>query len=96
MIKQYEVALFAASCDKEEVNAEFAKSLDLNYPILSDPTAKTAEAYGVASPNRKFAKRQTFIIGKDGKILAIIDQVKTGSHGAQLVEELERLQVEKR
>ena len=86
-----DVALFAASCDKPEVNAKFAKSLELNYPILSDPEAKAASAYGVASPNRKFAQRKTFIIGKDGKIAAIIEKVKTGGAGDQLVEELGKL-----
>ena len=86
------MTLFAASCDDIEVNTKFAKSLDLDYPILSDPEGKAATAYGVASPNRKFAQRRTFIIGKDGKISAIIEKVNTGEAGTQLVEELAKLE----
>ncbi len=53
-IRAFEVAYFTASCDKEEVTAKFAKSLELDYPILSDPTYKTAQAYGMAKPPIKW------------------------------------------
>ena len=42
-------AYFTASCDPAEKNAEFAKSLELDYPILSDPGTEIAKAYGVVS-----------------------------------------------
>jgi peroxiredoxin Q/BCP len=37
-------ALFAASVDAPEANKQFAASLGLDYPILSDPTKETAKA----------------------------------------------------
>lgn len=94
-IREYEVAYFTASCDKEEVNAKFAKSLELDYPILSDPTRKTAEAYGLVVPPKKNAKRWTFYIGKDGTILAIDQKVKARNHGKSVVKRLEELGVAK-
>ncbi len=86
---------FTASCDKAEKNQQFAKSLKLDYPILSDPDKKVARAYGVVGPTRPLPRRWTFIIGPDGKILAIDKKVKTGFHGQDLAAELEKLNVAK-
>src|ERR1041385_8466192 len=79
MLKPLNVAYFTASVDDVETNKKFAQSLGLDYPILSDPTTETAKAYGVVSGDRKNATRTTFYIGKDGRILLIDDQVKTGT-----------------
>jgi hypothetical protein len=38
--------------------------------------------------------RWTFYVGKDGRIAAIEKKVTAGSHGAQVVETLERLKSE--
>ena len=40
-------AYFTASVDTPEENEKFAKSLDLDYPILSDPDKSVAKEYGV-------------------------------------------------
>ena len=96
MIKAYDVAYFTASCDTEETNKRFAQSLKLDYPILSDPTRKTALAYGVVEGDGVYPKRWTFYIGKNGKILAIDKQVKAGTHGAQVVKTLAELKLEKK
>lgn len=45
------------------------------------------------SGERKNAARQTFYIGKDGKILAIDDKVKTGTAGADIAAKLKELGV---
>ena len=65
-IRKFDVAYFTASCDTPEVNKKFAESLQLDYPILSDPTRETAKAYRVVSGEGKNAARWTFYIGKDG------------------------------
>ena len=67
-IRRYEVAYFAASVDSVEKNAEFAKSLALDYPILSDPEKSVASAYGVLNDSGEYARRWTFYINKEGKI----------------------------
>lgn len=95
-VRQYDVAYFTASVDTPEVNKKFAQSLNLDYPILSDPDKNTARAYGVVGPNRPVARRWTFYIGKDGKILHIDKKVKTASHGKDVAKELDQLGVEKK
>jgi peroxiredoxin Q/BCP len=95
-IKAYDVAYFTASTDTAEENTKFAKSLDLDYPILSDPTKATSKAYGVLNEMRGMAQRWTFYISKDGKIAAIDKEVKTMSHGKDIAGKLQDLGVTKR
>ncbi len=95
-MRKYQAAYFTASCDDAETNKRFAESLELDYPILSDPEARTAEAYGVLNPGRKTAQRWTFYIGQDGKVLAIDKQVKTASHGQDVGARLKELGVPQR
>ena len=76
------------------MNKKFAESLDLDYPILSDPSKETAKAYGVLTDDG-YADRWTFIIGKDGKLLDVIRNVSAKKHGADLAARLAELGVAK-
>jgi peroxiredoxin Q/BCP len=92
-IRKFDVAYFTASVDPAETNKKFAESLQVDYPILSDPGYGTARAYGVFNEERKFANRWTFYIGKDGKVLFIDATVKPASHGADIAAKLKELGV---
>lgn len=78
------------------MNKKFAESLNLDFPILSDPDKETAEEYGVLNKERGFANRWTFYIGKDGKILYIDKNVKAAEHGPDIAKKLAELGVEKK
>ena len=94
-MKEFGIAHFAASCDSVEDNKAFAKSLELDYPILSDPEKKVAKAYGILSP-RGLANRVTFIIDAEGKIAYVdgVDQkVNTETHGQDLAKKLKELKL---
>jgi peroxiredoxin Q/BCP len=95
-LKSFKVAYFTASVDDEKLNADFAKSLSLNYPILSDPSRKTAEAYGLLKAPGGVTNRYTVYVGKDGKILMIDKEVKPASTVTDIVANLEKLGVEKK
>jgi peroxiredoxin Q/BCP len=87
---------FTASVDPmdgEKGIKAFAESLGADYPILSDSSKDTAKAYGVVHEGRAVPERWTFYIGKDGRILDIDKQVKTGSHGADIAAKLKELGV---
>jgi peroxiredoxin Q/BCP len=86
-LKRMQVSYFAASVDPVSANTEFAKSLALSYPILSDPGKEVARAYGVLSPTG-YASRWTFYIGADGRILDIDKKVSAASHGGDIVAKL--------
>ena len=95
-LKKFNVAYFTASCDEAKVNTEFAKSLKLDYAILSDPGRKVAKAYGVVNESRKFPFRWTFYIGTDGKILHIDKNVSAASHGKDIAAKLKELGVKQK
>jgi peroxiredoxin Q/BCP len=95
-LKAFDVAYFTASADTAEKNAEFAKSVGADYPILSDPEGNVARAYGVTDAVKKFPSRWTFFIGKDGKLLHVDKSVKPATHAADVAAKLEELGVEKR
>ncbi len=88
------MAYFTASCDPhdgEKGNKAFAESLKLDYPILSDPEKKVAEAYGVVHEGRQLPERWTFYIDKDGVIKHIDQKVNARDHGKDVVKKLEEL-----
>ena len=93
-MRKFNVAYFTASCDTVKKNPDFAKSLQADYPILSDPGKKVARAYGVVTDKRSVPFRWTFYIGKDGKILKVDRKVKAAVDGATAATTLKALGVE--
>lgn len=92
-LRKFDVAYFTISCDKPEKNADFAKSLDVDYPILSDADGSVAKAYGVVGGLRPVPQRWTFFIGAGGKILHIDKAVKTATHADDVAAKLKELGV---
>ena len=92
-LRKYDVAYFMASVDPVSENKGFAEQEKADFPLLSDPTKKTAEAYGVLNP-KGMASRWTFYIGKDGRILAIDKAVKPATSAEDMVAKLGELKVE--
>lgn len=90
------ITYFTASTDDADTNKRFAESLELKYPILSDPEKKVAAAYGVLNPANGFARRWTFVIDDQGILRAIDTEVKAASHGTDLAARLHELGVPKK
>jgi peroxiredoxin Q/BCP len=90
------VAYFAVSVDSPDANQAFARSLGVDYPLLSDPSKNVAKAYGVVDEDQPFASRWTFFIGLDGRILYIDKQVSPATHGRTVAAKLAELGVPKR
>ena len=95
-IRAYDVAYFAASVDDAETNKKFAESLELDFPILSDPGKDIAKAYGVVTATRPVAHRWTFYISPDGKIAKIDKQIDTANAGADTAKQLAAMNVPKK
>jgi len=89
------VVYYAASSDDPETNKKFAASLELDYPILSDPGKSVAKAYGVIEGDEEYCARHTIYIGKDGKILFVDREVHPMSAGADVAARLEKLGLSK-
>ena len=91
-LRQFKVAYFGATVDRPEAIRRFAASMNIDFPILSDPTTTTARAYGVLGVSG-FPARRTFFIGTDGRILAIDTHVRTATHGTDIVAALTQLHI---
>ncbi len=89
-LKASRVAYFTASVDTPEKNADFAKSLDLDYPILSDPEKKAAEAFGVLS-EKGYANRWTFYVDKEGVIKEIDKKINNPQAGVDVAAKVKSL-----
>jgi peroxiredoxin Q/BCP len=101
------VNYFMVSVDTPEDNKAFAEKEHADFPMLSDPGRKVADAYGVLSPPSpaqpnapRLARRWTFYIGPDGKIL-LVDKVgaggaQTANAGATLLAHLKELGVKEK
>ena len=95
LIKKYQAKYFMASVDPiegEQGNKAFAEAHKADFPLLSDPTKKTAEAYGVLNA-RGSASRWTFYIGKDGRITYIDKAVKPATSAEDMAARLGELKV---
>jgi peroxiredoxin Q/BCP len=90
-LHELNAAYFTASVDTPEENKKFAESLDLDYPILSDPDRSVASAYGVIQGSAPVARRWTFYIDKEGIIKEIDREVKPDQAGADVAAKLKSL-----
>ena len=85
-----------ASVDDPDTNKKFAESTEADFTLLSDPSKKVANEYGVIQRGREFASRWTFYIGPDGKILDVNREVRPGTAGEDMAAKLAELGVKKK
>ena len=76
---------------------KFHDKYELNFPLLSDEDHAIIDKYGCWQLKKFMGKenmgtvRTTFIIGKDGRLVKIVDKFKTKSHHETLLEALDEL-----
>ena len=90
------MAYFGASVDTPEDNKRFAEELGLDFALLSDPGKQVATAYGVTGADRPLARRWTFYIGIDGKILHVETRVTPATAGQDVAAKLMELGIARR
>jgi len=88
------VVIIGASADPEKLLQSFRVKQRLNFLLLSDPTHKMIESYG-AWRTKKFMgrtykgiARSSVLIGPDGKIEGIWEEVKAKGHAAEVLARL--------
>ncbi len=63
-----ETEVIGISIDSPAANAEFAKQIGVNFPLLSDMSRKVSKEYGILNEEKQFANRTTFVVDKQGVI----------------------------
>jgi peroxiredoxin Q/BCP len=85
--------ILGVSLDNAESHKAFAENHSLPFPLLADTEGTISAIYGVKT--RMFgmtvAKRQTFIIGPDGKIAKHYAKVNPDKHSAEVLADLKVL-----
>lgn len=85
----YEIVGVSADTQKRQKN--FKEKYELPFPLLADEDRKVIDAYGVWGPKKFMGKeydginRTTFIIDEEGRILEVIEKVKTKEHADQIL-----------
>lgn len=82
--------VFGISADSVASHKKFISKKSLPFPLIADTEKTIAEAYGVSVEKSMFGKkymgieRSTFVIGPDGKLVAILEKVSPTSHTSKL------------
>jgi peroxiredoxin Q/BCP len=90
------VAILGASADPVKAQAAFKEKQRVNFPLLSDPDFTMIEAFGARRMKKFLGKsflgivRSSFLIGADGKIEHVWDNVKTKGHAAEVLAEISK------
>src|SRR4051794_31753564 len=79
-LKKQNVEVVGVSFDSSESHQKFIANHQLNFPLLADTDGKIAEEYGAKMKDRNMARRVSFLIGLDGKIVHITDKPSAETH----------------
>jgi peroxiredoxin Q/BCP len=93
-LKSAGYAVVGVSPDKPEKLAKFRDRDSVNFPLLSDPSRETLQAYGAFGEKTMYGKtvtgviRSTFVVDEKGKIEVAQYNVKATGHVAKLRRDL--------
>jgi peroxiredoxin Q/BCP len=85
-LKKKDRVVLGVSKDSVESHEKFRDKYELPFPLLSDPTGKMLEEYGVWKEKSMYGRkymgieRTTFVIDGSGKITKIFNKVKVPGH----------------
>jgi peroxiredoxin Q/BCP len=85
------VAVVGISADSVTSHQKFKKKYSLTFPLLSDVGHPVCELYGVWGRKKLMGRefdgifRTTFLIGPDGKIKQVYENVKPSEHSQQIL-----------
>jgi|SRR5699024_195671 len=89
--------LVAISKDTCGSHKNYAKKLDINYVLASDPDYKFGEATDSVVEKQMFGNeyeaptRSAYLIDTDGTVLAIIEKINTKDHASELMDVIKNL-----
>jgi peroxiredoxin Q/BCP len=90
-LKKDNVEVVGVSFDSGESHKAFIAKHDLNFRLLADTDGKIADAYGAKIPDKQMARRVSFLIGLDGKIVHVTDDRNADKHLAEMKEAVGKL-----
>jgi peroxiredoxin Q/BCP len=89
--EQAGITILGISPDSVESHQKFKAKFQLPFSLLADEGHKVCDAYGVWGPKKFMGKsyegvlRTTFLIGPDGSILRVFENVRPAEHSAEVL-----------
>jgi peroxiredoxin Q/BCP len=89
-----EVVILGISPDTPSSHAKFKDKYHLPFTLLADAGHKVCDLYGVWGLKKSMGRvyegvlRTTFLIGHDGQIVRVFENVKPADHSAEILEAL--------
>jgi peroxiredoxin Q/BCP len=86
------VVILGVSPDTSKSHLKFKTKYNLPFPLLADTNHKVCELYGVWGRKKMMGKeydgvfRTTFVIGADGEIKRVFENVKPSEHAKEVLE----------
>ncbi len=84
--------VLGVSLDTVDSHKAFCTKDNLTFKLLADPDHKAIDAYGVpvmSMAGMHYAKRETFLISPEGKIVKVWPDVKVENHSTEVLAELD-------
>lgn len=78
-----DVVVLGVSADDEASHQAFTQKYNLNFPLLADTNQSLIKAYDVDGGG--YAKRVTYVIDADGKIIHVDATVNTPTHASDVL-----------
>jgi len=88
------VVILGISPDTVKSHVKFKSKYELPFPLLADSDHQVCEAYGVWGLKKFMGReymgvlRTTFLVGSDGNIKDVFENVKPAEHSTQVLESL--------
>ena len=88
------VVILGVSPDSPASHARFKEKYQLPFALLSDPGHKVCDLYGTWGPKKFMGRgfdgvlRTTFLIGPDGMIVKVFENVRPAEHSAEILKAL--------
>jgi thioredoxin-dependent peroxiredoxin len=95
-LKKAGAVVLGISGDKAQAQKKFEEKYSLPYTLLADPERKVCEQFGVIKEKNMYGKkvkgiaRTTFVIGPDGRIQHIFNNVKADGHAEEVLSYLKQ------
>ena len=89
-LKELNTVVFGVSRQDGKSHKQFIAKHKLPFDLLVDSDGKLGEAFGVGSyPIVGFSKRQSILVGPDGKVLKFYDSVDAAKHADVVLGDIE-------
>lgn len=91
-LEKQDVEVVGVSFDSAESHRKFITKEKLNFTLLADEDGKIADAFGVRrEPGKNMARRVSFLINKEGKIVHVTDTPSAATHLSEMKSAVEKV-----